>query len=64
MIKVELDNIDAERFKIFQRHYETLKRIIDSGVLDLKGACAEICFNMDGVVTAIRGEIYKRKSDK
>ena len=64
MIKVEMTNEDAESFKVFQQHYEVIKRLIDKGIFDLRGTCVEICFNMDGVMTRMRGDLYQRTSEE
>ena len=53
LVKIDLSPVDAERFKLFQKHYPKLIVLIDSGMFDIFPSTMAVTQNYDGVVTGI-----------
>lgn len=57
-INILLTQLDADRFVVFQKHYEALTSIIDSGALDTKNGKVILSFNHQGRLMDI--EVQKK----
>ena len=48
-VTIDIDEQDAERYKLFCQHYEKVKLMIDRGVFDIKGGSILINVDQNGV---------------
>lgn len=52
-IAVFLTNVEAEKFKEFQRYHDTFMLLIDKGVFDVKNGSVTLNFDPFGTITTI-----------
>ena len=62
LIKIELEESEAQLFLEFQKNYEVFKILSDSGVLNIKNGSATLSFNLEGRLDIIHINIvgFKR----
>lgn len=67
MIKIELSEQDAIRFREFMKNYDAFNLLLERGVFDVKNGSVVMDFDKDSILQTIRftGYMYsKRHEDK
>lgn len=62
--KIYLIPEEASKFLIFQKFYEPISKMIDTGVFEQKNATLKMYFDHDGILQTIARDdiLYRRKS--
>ena len=61
IITIELSELDANDFILFQKHYVQFKQLLDEGVFDIKGGNATIDFDDSGNINRVIRQLYSKK---
>lgn len=62
MVIIELNEVDAKLFLLFQRHYEEFALLVDNRVFEVCNGSAEIHFDPRGEIASIdlHAKVFKR----
>lgn len=67
LIKIELNPVECELFKQFQRYHDDFKTLVDSGLFNVRNGSVIVNFNHEGQLSTveIHQHTYRRRvSDK
>lgn len=64
-IKVFLPDADAQKWLLFQQHYDLFSLLLEKGVFDQKNAALSLHFDSNGTLQTIQRNdfVYSRKHD-
>jgi len=63
-VAVELSELDAEQFLLFQKYYNQFREMEAEGVFDVRGGSAIIDFDESGGISRIIRQLYSKKYGK
>jgi len=63
-VQIELSNKEAEEFVLYRKYQDSIKKILDSGVLNLRNGSAVLHFDGEGTLKEIREERVSYKMGK
>lgn len=64
-VTVSISEIEAKRWALFMRYYDTFALLAEKGVLDQKNAAITLNFDKNGILQTVQREdfLYSRKHE-
>lgn len=66
MVRIELDEVEAESFKAWRRYQESFEALLEAGVFEIKKGIAQLTFSPHGKLISVKieAESWRRKKRK